>query len=88
MEYADHLCRLGVQAETRVGLCLERSGDLVIALLAILKAGGAYVPLDPANPTTRLTSMLRRSGARLVLAAGAAAARLSDGPWRVIDVSR
>src|SRR5262249_41178046 len=44
----------GVGPESRVGLCLERSLDLVVGLLGILKAGGAYVPLDPSYPRERL----------------------------------
>ena len=55
---AHHLIRLGVGPDTRVGLCLARSGDLVAALLGILKAGAAYVPLDPSYPTDRLAFML------------------------------
>jgi amino acid adenylation domain-containing protein/non-ribosomal peptide synthase protein (TIGR01720 family) len=55
---AHHLRQLGVGPDTRVGLCLERSGDLVAGLLGILKAGGAYVPLDPSYPTERLGFML------------------------------
>lgn len=51
---ARHLRSLGVGPEARVGLCLERSADLVVGLLAILKAGGAYVPLDPHYPQERL----------------------------------
>ena len=65
---AHHLIRLGVQRETRVALCLERSSELVVTLLAILKAGGAYVPLDPAYPTERLAFMLEDSRAFVLLA--------------------
>ncbi|HKH45903.1 MAG TPA: amino acid adenylation domain-containing protein, partial [Thermoanaerobaculia bacterium] len=55
---ARHLRRLGVGPEMRVGVALERSMDLVVALLAVLKAGGAYVPLDPAYPRERLALIL------------------------------
>src|SRR5258706_25219 len=51
---ARHLRRLGVGPETLVGLALERSLELVIAVLAVLKAGGAYVPIDPGYPKGRL----------------------------------
>src|SRR4051794_20449529 len=51
---ARHLRTLGVGPETLVGLCLDRSTELVVALMAILKAGGAYLPLDPVYPTDRL----------------------------------
>ncbi|HEY2740162.1 MAG TPA: amino acid adenylation domain-containing protein, partial [Thermoanaerobaculia bacterium] len=55
---AHHLRRLGVGAETRVGLCVERSPEMVVALLGILKSGGAYVPLDPSHPAERLALVL------------------------------
>ncbi|GIX48383.1 MAG: hypothetical protein KatS3mg131_2594 [Candidatus Tectimicrobiota bacterium] len=55
---AHYLQALGVGPEVRVGLCLERSLEAVVALLGILKAGGAYVPLDPAYPRERLAYML------------------------------
>ncbi len=55
---AHHLIALGVQPDDRVAICLERSPEMVIGLLAILKAGGAYVPLDPTYPAERLTYML------------------------------
>ncbi|HEU0077405.1 MAG TPA: condensation domain-containing protein, partial [Longimicrobiaceae bacterium] len=61
------LLRLGVGPEARVGLCLERSSELVVALLAVLKAGGAYVPLDPGSPPGRLAHMLAGSATELVL---------------------
>ena len=53
-QLAQYLQSLGIESEARVGVCLDRSASLVIALLAILKAGGAYVPLDPAYPAERL----------------------------------
>ncbi|WP_420127936.1 non-ribosomal peptide synthase/polyketide synthase, partial [Longimicrobium sp.] len=64
---AKHLRRRGVRPETRVGICLERGPELVVAILAVLKAGGAYVPLDPAYPAERLAFMLADSGAPLLL---------------------
>jgi amino acid adenylation domain-containing protein len=57
-QLANYLKSLGVKPETRVGICVERSLEMVIGILAILKAGGVYVPLDPAYPTERLALML------------------------------
>ncbi|HST58816.1 MAG TPA: amino acid adenylation domain-containing protein [Longimicrobium sp.] len=65
----------GVGPEGRVAVCLERSAELVVALLGVLKAGGAYVPLDPAYPAERLSWMLADADAPLVLTE----ARLRDG---------
>jgi amino acid adenylation domain-containing protein len=64
---ARHLFRLGVGPEVPVGLCLERSLEMVVATLAILKAGGAYVPLDPGDPKDRLGLLLADSGASLLI---------------------
>ncbi|WP_158619438.1 non-ribosomal peptide synthase/polyketide synthase [Corallococcus sp. AB011P] len=64
---ARHLRAQGVGLETRVGICLERSPELVIAMLATLKAGGAFVPLDPAYPSARLTFMLQDSAVPVVV---------------------
>ncbi|RKG75241.1 non-ribosomal peptide synthetase/type I polyketide synthase, partial [Corallococcus terminator] len=63
-----HLLRAnGVGLDSLVAVCLDRSSELVISLLAILKAGGAYVPLDAAYPMQRLTSMLEDAPPRLLL---------------------
>jgi amino acid adenylation domain-containing protein len=57
-QLAHHLLHLGVGTDTRVGICLEPSLEMVIAVLGVLKAGAAYVPLDPAYPVERLNLML------------------------------
>ncbi|MGD2183146.1 amino acid adenylation domain-containing protein [Lusitaniella coriacea LEGE 07167] len=57
-QLARYLQELGVQPEVLVGICVERSLDLLVGILGILKAGGAYVPLDPAYPQTRLDYMV------------------------------
>jgi amino acid adenylation domain-containing protein len=64
---ADHLQTLGVGPGMLVALCVERSVNLLVGLLGILKAGGAYVPLDAEYPPGRLESMLRDSGAAVLL---------------------
>jgi amino acid adenylation domain-containing protein len=61
------LQELGVGPDVLTGVCLERSSDLVIAILAVLKAGGAYLPLDPAYPAARLGFMLQDSGAAVMI---------------------
>lgn len=60
-QLAHYLQSLGVEPEVLVGICVERSLEMVIGLLGILKAGGAYVPLDPGYPKERLTFMLEDS---------------------------
>ena len=57
-QLAHHLQMLGVQPESRIALCVERSLDMLVSILGILKAGGAYVPLAPAYPLERLSLML------------------------------
>lgn len=66
-QLAHHLRKLGVGPETLVGICVERSLEMVWGLLGILKAGGAYVPLDPEYPHERLSYMLEDSGVSLLL---------------------
>src|SRR5258708_33306726 len=56
-QVARYLRKLGVGPDVRVGVCLDRSVELVVFLLGILKAGGAYVPLDPGYPADRLQYM-------------------------------
>ena len=66
-QLAHHLRRLGVRAETLVGVCLERSLEMVLALIGVLKAGGAYVPLDPSHPSDRIKYVLDDAHVKLLL---------------------
>ncbi|WP_414542084.1 amino acid adenylation domain-containing protein [Nostoc sp. CCY0012] len=66
-QLAHYLQFLGVKTEERVCICLERSLEMVIGLLAILKAGGAYIPIDPNYPLERLAFLLEDSQASLLL---------------------
>ncbi|MEM1169664.1 MAG: amino acid adenylation domain-containing protein [Cyanobacteria bacterium P01_H01_bin.35] len=66
-QLAHYLQNLGVKPETLVGICLERSVEMVIGLLGILKAGGAYVPIDPTYPTERLSYMLEDAAVPVLL---------------------
>jgi len=76
-QLAHHLQGLGVRPGVRVGICMDRSLDLLIALLAVHKSGGAYVPLDPDFPAERLAYMLEDSGAQVLVTAGEAADAVS-----------
>lgn len=64
---ARHLRAVGVEAGSLVGLCLDRTTDMLVSLLGVLKAGAAYVPLDPAFPSRRLGHMLEDSHAAVVV---------------------
>src|SRR4028118_1305289 len=66
-QLAHHLGNLGVGPEVLVGICVERSLEMVVGLLGILKAGGAYVPLDPAYPPERLVFMLEDAQVAVLL---------------------
>jgi amino acid adenylation domain-containing protein/non-ribosomal peptide synthase protein (TIGR01720 family) len=65
-----YLANLGVGPEKLVGISMERSVDMVLAMLATLKAGGAYVPIDPAYPTERVRFMVEDSGIAVLLTKG------------------
>ncbi|MBV9772347.1 MAG: amino acid adenylation domain-containing protein, partial [Gemmatimonadetes bacterium] len=83
---AHRLAARGVGPESRVGVCLERTAEMVVAVLGVLKAGAAYVPLDPAHPAERLAYVLEDSGAGLVLTGGRTADALpADVPRLVLD---
>jgi amino acid adenylation domain-containing protein len=64
---AHYIRALGIRPEARVGICVERSIEMMVAMLATLKAGAAYVPLDPKYPAERLQYMLADSQAKLLL---------------------
>ncbi|HTI15983.1 MAG TPA: non-ribosomal peptide synthase/polyketide synthase [Dictyobacter sp.] len=66
-QLAHHLQTLGVGPDVLVGICMERSFEVLIGLLAILKAGGAYVPLDPSYPVARLSFMAQQAQISLLL---------------------
>ena len=78
---AHYLIGLGVQPETRVGIAVERSIEMVVGLLGILKAGGAYVPLDPNYPTERLAYMVDDSGIELLLTQSELTTKLPQREW-------
>ncbi|HEU0078065.1 MAG TPA: amino acid adenylation domain-containing protein, partial [Longimicrobiaceae bacterium] len=86
---AHHLAARGVGPETRVALCLERTAEMAVAVLAVMKAGAAYVPLDPAHPAERLAYVLEDSGAALALTERHLAERLGGAVPRLeLDAER
>jgi amino acid adenylation domain-containing protein len=85
-QLAHFLRAAGVGPESLVGVCLERSIDMVVAVLAVLKAGGAYVPLDPVYPTDRLTFMLEDSGVTVLVTRESLRQRLSDYAGKTVSV--
>ncbi|WP_237747838.1 non-ribosomal peptide synthetase [Planktothrix mougeotii] len=66
-QLAHYLQKLGVKSDTLVGICVERSLEMIVGLLGILKAGGAYLPLDPEYPQERLSFMLEDSQVEVLL---------------------
>jgi amino acid adenylation domain-containing protein len=66
-QLAHYLKEMGVGPDTVVGLCLDRSPELITGMLGILKAGGAYLPLDPTLPEARLSFMIEDTGTRIIL---------------------
>jgi amino acid adenylation domain-containing protein len=85
---ARYLLAQGVRADDRIGLCLDRSLDLVVGIVAVLKAGGAYVPLDPTYPRERLAAMVADSQARLIVTRSDQAQGVSDFSERLILLDR
>jgi amino acid adenylation domain-containing protein/non-ribosomal peptide synthase protein (TIGR01720 family) len=83
-QLASYLQKQGIGPDMTVGVCMERSIELVIALLGILKAGGAYVPLDPDYPAERLTFMLEDSRVFLLLTQSHLLGRLASTPAQVV----
>jgi len=87
-QLARHLIALGAGAETLVGICMERSLEMVVGLLGILKAGGAYVPLDPTYPQQRLAFMLEDTAAPILLTQQRLLVRLPQYQGRVVCLDR
>jgi amino acid adenylation domain-containing protein len=85
---ARHLRALGVHANARVGVCLERGTEMLVAVLAVLKAGGGYVPLDPGYPAERLRFMIEDSEAAVLLTDSALLPRLGPLACAVVCLDR
>jgi amino acid adenylation domain-containing protein len=87
-QLARHLQAHGLGPETTVGLCLERSVDMIAAVIAVHKAGGCYVPLDPAYPRERLGRMLEDAGLGLVVTDSKLEQNLPLPPERLVMLDR
>jgi amino acid adenylation domain-containing protein len=85
-QLAHHLRTLGVGPEIRVGICMERSLEMVVGLLGILKVGGAYVPLDPAYPKERLAFMLEDAQVPALLTQQRLVERLPEHGARIVSL--
>jgi amino acid adenylation domain-containing protein len=83
---AHYLRGLGVGPGVLVGVCLERSAEMIVGVLGITKAGGAYVPLDPAYPRDRLAFMLEDTQAPVLLTQGKFLDRLPETKARVVNL--
>src|SRR5262249_19238929 len=85
-QLARHLRARGVGPETIVGLCVERSPEMVVGLLGILKAGGAYLPVDPDYPPGRLAFMLNDAAVGVVVTRSALRERIAEHGCAVVDL--
>ena len=85
-QLARHLQRFGVQTETLVGVAVQRSVGMMVALLAILKAGGAYVPIDPGYPVQRTALMIEDSQSPVILATEFTRPRLPHTNTRILSI--
>ncbi|HEY2170847.1 MAG TPA: amino acid adenylation domain-containing protein [Candidatus Angelobacter sp.] len=81
---ANYLLSLGVQTEDCVAICLERSAEILVAILGILKAGAAYAPLDSTYPAQRLQYILQETRVRFVLTQQSLASAALQGSWRMV----
>jgi amino acid adenylation domain-containing protein len=85
-QIANHLLSIGVHIEQRVGICVERSIDMVAGLLAILKAGAVYVPMDPSYPRERLAFILEDAGLSVILVQQRVIDRLPEHSARLVSL--
>ncbi len=83
-QLAHHLIQEGVAPESIVGLCIDRSVGMLVAMLGILKAGGAYLPLDPAYPAERIAFMCSDSGVKIVIAEARNTHLFADSDARIL----
>lgn len=87
-QLAHYLRVLGVAPDVLVGICVERSEEMIVGLLGILKAGGAYVPLDPSYPAERLAFMIKDAHLPVLLTQARLVGRFPESSARVICLDR
>jgi amino acid adenylation domain-containing protein len=87
-QLAHHLLSLGVKPDSRVGICVHRSLEMMIGLLGIMKAGGAYVPIDPAYPRDRVEFMLEDGGAEALVTEASLLPTISAQHAKVVCLDR
>ncbi|MCX7792275.1 MAG: amino acid adenylation domain-containing protein [Chloroflexaceae bacterium] len=86
-QLAHQLRELGVGRNVLVGICLERSLEMIVSVLAVMKAGGAYVPLDPAYPVERLAFMVSDAGIKVLLTQRVRGRLLYDGAGSALEAT-
>ena len=87
-QLAHYLRKKGVTSQSLIGLCIERSPEMVIAVLAILKAGGAYVPLDISNPQARIAFILEDTQAKVLITQASLSRQLPTQIEQTIYIDR
>lgn len=85
-QIAHYLLQLGLRPEMRVGICLRRSTEMMVAILAVLKAGGVYIPLDPAYPPQRLRLLVEESRPAILLTHRAVPEEIDQSQTRIVPV--
>ncbi|KAG0228104.1 hypothetical protein BGX31_006714 [Mortierella sp. GBA43] len=82
---AHHLIELGVQVETRVAICVERSPGMIVGILAIVKAGGTYVPLDPSYASSRVQDIIQDASPTIAIADKVGQSVLGGSALTIVD---
>ncbi|MGW3833340.1 non-ribosomal peptide synthetase [Streptomyces microflavus] len=85
---ARHLRGLGAGVGGRVGICLDRSPELLVAVLGVLKSGSAYVPLDPDYPEQRIAAMVTGTSCAVIVSRSGFASRLAGVGQRIVELDR
>lgn len=87
-QLARYLRKQGVQPDVLVGVCLERSVEMIVSILGVMKAGGAYLPMDPDYPPERLTLMLEDSAVPVLITQNSLLDKISAGEAHLVQIDR